>query len=580
MRLRARVSGLTPSAKALFVAAAAHAQPHGVVLYVVPSDGDLEQTVRRRLASSSRRSKGLSPAAAERAVLPFPSHEVDPYRGLAPHIGVTSVRARALLRHRAAARRASWSRRRPRCCRASARPSGCSARRSTLKPGQDIAPTDLAELLVDAGFTPRGSGRRARRVRHPRRHRRHLSRRRGAAGAARVHRRHDRDAAHLRSVDAALDRADRSGRDRAAARRAPATIAARRIVDDWRAIDRRRSLDVTVSIRAAARRDHRLRADEVDGARAKLLEQLQHSYDEAREAVDERHAAARRARSPTGTPSPRARPGDRSCRSSASTTTRALDTRRQRLGEPAASHIRCQPAVEMQRPRRRLGRRDPAAARRRRDDAVRRGDAGPRRAHDRAAQGIRRLRRSGRARRRRALRRGARRDRRAVARLPPARRRPADLRRGRRLRGGAPRAGAAPLRDQGVSLRSARSQGRRLRRPRRPRHRHVRRPEADWRRRQRCRSSSSCATPARTSCSCRSSGSIWSRNTPARRSRRSIAWAARRGSAPRRKVKKAMRDMAEELLKLYAARKAVPGPRLQRRTRTGSRNSRTRSSTT
>ena len=31
------------------------------------------------------------------------------------------------------------------------------------------------------------------------------------------------------------------------------------------------------------------------------------------------------------------------------------------------------------------------------------------------------------------------------------------------------------------------------------------------------------------------------------------------------KVKKAMRDMAEELLKLYAARKARSGPRLQRR---------------
>ena len=45
------------------------------------------------------------------------------------------------------------------------------------------------------------------------------------------------------------------------------------------------------------------------------------------------------------------------------------------------------------------------------------------------------------------------------------------------------------------------------------------------------------------------------------------------------KVKKAMRDMAEELLKLYAARKAVPGPRLQPPTRTGSRSSRTRSST-
>ena len=82
-----------------------------------------------------------------------------------------------------------------------------------LKPGQEIAPTDLAELLVDAGFTPRRSGRRARRVRRPRRHRRHLSRRRSAAGAPRIHRRHDRVAAHVRPRDAAIHRAARSAID-------------------------------------------------------------------------------------------------------------------------------------------------------------------------------------------------------------------------------------------------------------------------------------------------------------------------------------------------------------------------------
>ena len=30
------------------------------------------------------------------SVLPFPSHEVDPYRGLAPHFEIASARARAL----------------------------------------------------------------------------------------------------------------------------------------------------------------------------------------------------------------------------------------------------------------------------------------------------------------------------------------------------------------------------------------------------------------------------------------------------------------------------------------------------
>src|SRR5436190_4274545 len=72
------VSGLTASANALFVAAAAHARPKGAVLYVVPTDGDLEQAVgdtRFFLAAL----EGLSDAAAHQAVLPFPSHEVDPY---------------------------------------------------------------------------------------------------------------------------------------------------------------------------------------------------------------------------------------------------------------------------------------------------------------------------------------------------------------------------------------------------------------------------------------------------------------------------------------------------------------------
>src|SRR5262249_29653476 len=96
MDLPARiVSGLTSSAKALFVAAAAQAMPHGTVLYVVPSDGDLEQAVVD-VSFFLSALEGLSEAAADRAVLPFPSHEIDPYRGMTPHIGVTSARARAL----------------------------------------------------------------------------------------------------------------------------------------------------------------------------------------------------------------------------------------------------------------------------------------------------------------------------------------------------------------------------------------------------------------------------------------------------------------------------------------------------
>jgi transcription-repair coupling factor (superfamily II helicase) len=145
------VSGLTPSAKALYVAAAAQARPHGVVLYVVPGDADLEQAcadITFFLAAL----EGLAPIAVERAVLPFPSHEVDPYRGMAPHIGVTSVRARALhavARGTARVLIASAAALLPRVTS----PERLMAAALELKPGQDIAPIDLAELLVDAGFS-------------------------------------------------------------------------------------------------------------------------------------------------------------------------------------------------------------------------------------------------------------------------------------------------------------------------------------------------------------------------------------------------------------------------------------------
>jgi len=145
------VSGLTPAAKALFVAGAAHALPHGVVLYVVPTDGDLEDAAAD-VAFFISALEGLSSAAADRAILPFPSHEIDPYRGMQPHFGVVSARARALHALASGTARvivASAAALMPRVTS----PARLLASAIELKPGQDIAPTDLAELLVDAGFT-------------------------------------------------------------------------------------------------------------------------------------------------------------------------------------------------------------------------------------------------------------------------------------------------------------------------------------------------------------------------------------------------------------------------------------------
>jgi transcription-repair coupling factor (superfamily II helicase) len=145
------VSGLTPAAKALFVAAAAQQLAHGVVLYVVPSDADIEEAVED-VAFFAVAMEGLSGAAADRAILPFPSHEVDPYRGLAPHVGVTSARARALYGIGAGSARVVVASAAALLPRISA-PRRLLGAALDLKPGQDIAPADLAELLTDAGFT-------------------------------------------------------------------------------------------------------------------------------------------------------------------------------------------------------------------------------------------------------------------------------------------------------------------------------------------------------------------------------------------------------------------------------------------
>ncbi len=145
------VAGLTLAAKSLFVAGQAHERQRGLVLYVVPGDVDLEQAtedVRFFLGSLD----GLSGSAAEHAVLSFPSHEVDPYRGLAPHVGVTSVRARALHALAAGAARVIVASAASLLPRVSA-PDRLRRASVDLRPGQDIDISQLTELLVDAGFS-------------------------------------------------------------------------------------------------------------------------------------------------------------------------------------------------------------------------------------------------------------------------------------------------------------------------------------------------------------------------------------------------------------------------------------------
>ena len=141
--------GLAPAAKGLAVAAAA---TEAVVVVIVPTDGDVEQlTADARFFLGGL--AGLSDDELHRRVLPFPSPEVDPYRGLAPHFDVAAARARALHGLAAgsahvvvAAAAALLPRLSP--------PDRLRAAGARLAIGELLDPTDLGDRLADAGFRP------------------------------------------------------------------------------------------------------------------------------------------------------------------------------------------------------------------------------------------------------------------------------------------------------------------------------------------------------------------------------------------------------------------------------------------
>src|SRR5436190_12511103 len=144
------LAGLTPAAKALALAGLARGSS-GLTVAVVPTDKDVEQ-----ITSDARfffgALEGASEADAERMVLPFPSLQVDPYRGMNPHFRVAAARGRAL--HAAAMGTArlivaSAAALLPRV----STPERLRKASIAIKSGTEIEPQDLADLLADAGFT-------------------------------------------------------------------------------------------------------------------------------------------------------------------------------------------------------------------------------------------------------------------------------------------------------------------------------------------------------------------------------------------------------------------------------------------
>ncbi len=143
------MTGLTPPALALHAACLARDTP---VFLVVPTDGDVEQVVAdARLFLAAL--EGLSDHDVARRVLPLPSLEVDPYRGLAPHLEVASARARALHALATGASALVVASARALVPRLSD-PARLASTGLMLEPGTEIAPQDLGERLADAGFLP------------------------------------------------------------------------------------------------------------------------------------------------------------------------------------------------------------------------------------------------------------------------------------------------------------------------------------------------------------------------------------------------------------------------------------------
>ena len=142
------IGGLTPAAQALAAAVFAGVRP---VILVVPGDADVERmTADARFFLAGL--EGLARTDVERGVLPFPSPEVDPYRGMTPHLDVASSRARAVTALALGQARivvASAASLLPRL----SPPDRLLLAAVDLRLGGSCSPVDLADRLMDAGFT-------------------------------------------------------------------------------------------------------------------------------------------------------------------------------------------------------------------------------------------------------------------------------------------------------------------------------------------------------------------------------------------------------------------------------------------
>ncbi|MEZ5316684.1 MAG: transcription-repair coupling factor [Vicinamibacterales bacterium] len=143
------ITGLTPPALGFHAALVSRDRR---LCVVVPTDAHVEQlTADTRFFLSCV--DGLAQADTVRAVLPLPSQEVDPYRGLLPHLEVASARARALHALASGSARVVVASARALAPRLSD-PARLATAGLTLAPGDEVSPYDLRDHLALSGFSP------------------------------------------------------------------------------------------------------------------------------------------------------------------------------------------------------------------------------------------------------------------------------------------------------------------------------------------------------------------------------------------------------------------------------------------
>ena len=118
----------------------------------MPTDADVEQLTSDARFFLSALEGRLGRRRGAAMVVPFPSHEIDPYRGLSPHFDIASARARALHALSTGTARlviASAAALLPRL----SPPSRLKEAGLALRPGDEISPIDLGDRLAAAGYT-------------------------------------------------------------------------------------------------------------------------------------------------------------------------------------------------------------------------------------------------------------------------------------------------------------------------------------------------------------------------------------------------------------------------------------------